>query len=440
MGSDEEAAGTGEMDAAQGLNASPDPYGSMFGSGLGGPKDTPSTSDPTYDGKTYTQWLKELQTERKPERLTEAIRAFASLGEDDEELATRSALVIMKIMRRNGSYEIDDSPQGKLVAQAHDVLLQLPGEITVSAVENELREGNTRSRSFVNSLLNTAIYGWGSPNVDFTAAVERRREPLYQLLLALPDDEAAVIRARALTMVVDHVQSKGVELDEIEGLIPRLQAALKDKDLQLVAVGANSLVELDPENEYLFPALMRLVSSNKYEDRVDAVRSLGHLGARSQPAIDRLLSIIRPLVEPDSKSPVNPQAYAGFGGGGAMSEMGGGAAGGYGAGFGGYYNKHQDINYVTIETLGKIGPTAKSALPLLRKIVGKKPSVESPEGGGALGEDYGTEGGYGMSGGGPSYVAVARTAINRIEGKEPIDAPSEEDDKSPSATRGGGFF
>nr|HQU90114.1 hypothetical protein [Denitromonas sp.] len=91
-------------------------------------------------------------------------------------------------------------------------------------------------------------------------------------------------------------------------------------------------------------------------------------------------------------------------------------------------------NYVAIEALGKIGNKAQEAVPLLRKIVEQGTPDEGQEGGGGFG------GGGGGFGGKLSYAGVATTAINRIEGKEPIPTASEEGDEASSATRSGGFF
>lgn len=410
---------------------------SMYGS-----TGSPAPSRPaTFDGKTYSQWLAELRTERKPERLTEAIRAFASLGEGDEELAAQSASVIMQIMRRNGAYGNNNSPQGKLNQQAHTVMLQMPGEIAVNSIEAELRDGNTLSRGFCNLLLGNAIHGYGSPTADFVSAVDRHRKSLYEILLTLPDDETASIRATAISLVIDHATAKRIELDRVEGLVARLQATLEQEDLELVAVGTTPLVELDPDNKKLGPALLRLLASSDHGQRVSAARSLGRLGARSHAAVAPLIETIRPLAEPNANSSGGNMGGAdemygdmgaiggggGFGGGGfggpgmaggGMMEMYGGM-GGYAAG--------EDIYYVVIEALGNIGPAAKAALPVLRKIAARKTSAATP--GGEEG-GFGPAGGmdmYGAGGmGGPAsnYAGVAKAAIAKIEGK-PIDHAAE---------------
>ena len=334
-----------------------------------------SKPEPIYDGQTYSQWLALLRTERKPERLTEAIIAFASLGDDDRELAARSAAAIMQVMRRNGSREFDNTPQGKLIAKAYEVLLQMPAETVVDAIEGELRDGNTRSRTFVISwLLSAALHpsdSVNSTNVELKAAVNRHSDSLCDLLLSLPDEEVAQVRADALSWVVGHAASRNIAFDDIEGLVAQLRASLKSSDPELVAVGAGALVTFDPDHKELLPALIRHVTSPNHSHRLNAVRSLGELGARSQTAVKLLIKIIQPLAEADAIPPVTLQPDGMYGGG---DMYGGMSDGGYGGGLGGFggYHASQDIYYVTIEALGKIAPAAKEALPLLRKIAARE--------------------------------------------------------------------
>ena len=52
----------------------------MAAGGFGQPRDEPAEREPTFGGKTYSQWLRELETERKPETLAEAVRACEEAG------------------------------------------------------------------------------------------------------------------------------------------------------------------------------------------------------------------------------------------------------------------------------------------------------------------------------------------------------------------------
>ncbi|MEX0819427.1 MAG: protein kinase [Pirellulaceae bacterium] len=380
----------------------------MMGLGSGGtrPERVPSQPDPTYDGRTYSQWLAELRTERKPERLTEAIRAFASLGAGDEELAARSATAIMEVMRRNGARVIDDSPQGKLIEKAREVLLQMPGETVIRAIEDELRDGNTRSRTFIISWLLSGTLNRSTSvsktNVELEAAVSRSSDSLCQLLLSLPDDEVAQVRADALSLVVGHAEAQSVAFDEIESLVPRLQTALSEKDLEVVAVGTAALVKFDPDHKDLVPRLIRLVKSQNPSHRLNAVRSLGELGARSHAAVESLVKIIQPLADADAKLSVNLlQTGDMYGGGMGLGSEGFGGGGMYGG-----YDPSLDIYYVTIEALGKIGPAAKEALPLLRQIAARP----------------------------LAYSEWAAAAIAKIEGKK-VESNSEQTEPSSSKER-----
>lgn len=447
--------GVGGLAAMYGEGSGEDPsseMGAMSTSGFRGPKPASQADDPvpTYDGKTYREWLAELNVERKPERLTDAIRAFASLGDGDEKIATESVSAIMQIMRRNGSYVIDDSPQGKLIQQAIKVLQQMPGEIVIKAVEDELENGNTRSRSFVNFFLHSSFYehaAIGSPHIDLSTAALRHNKTLYQKLLGIPDDEAALIRVDGVKLVVQHAESRGVALTEVEGLLPKLRGMLKEKDFVILASSTLGIFDVEKDNQDLVPALIRLLKSQDPQHQLQAARLLGQLGSRSASATETLLKIVRPLAE---SAPLvgttSPENYgSGFAPGMMPGMMGGGGVGGFAGG--GYmaYNPNQDLNYVTITAFGNIGPSAKAALPILRKIAAKKPTATAPLADAGGGEGFEEAmGGYGGEGGGggfgvsyeAEYAKAAEAAIARIEGKdtspirpEPVVAPG-----------GGGFF
>lgn len=386
-------------------------------SSLGGPG-RPSKAEPTYDGKTYRQWLTELDVERKPELLTDAVLAFAALGDDDEELAAESAAAVLRVMRRNGQRVIDKSPRGQLIEKSREALAQMPADVVVNSLAHEIEHGSTRSRMFVNHLLGH-LHTQSPGMAELSAAWGRQEERLNKLLIQLPEDELPVVRSTALSFVISRARKNDVPLQDIKGLVPALREALKSKDEELLATSALNLVDVDPDNPLLVPALTRLLTTRHLHT---SIVLLGKLGPRAAPAVDSLLRIIKPLAD-------NPQqgGGGGFGGGAMGSGMGGFGGGtldaGMMMGFGG------DTYKMVIETLGKIGPAAKKALPALRKIAGPDSVAAVPGGavtpGAALPQAV------------SHYAAVARDAIAKIEGKKPLD---EEGDPETGKFGSGGFF
>lgn len=177
-------------------------------------------------------------------------------------------------------------------------------------------------------------------------------------------------------MIAD-AQNTDTELVQVKGLVARLQAALNEQDLAIVALGTKSLMELDPDHKDLVPAILRLLKSKAYTYRLQAVRSLGRLGERSLVAVPDVIEIIKPLAAstPQSRDTGSGQGviggYPGMYGGDLGSSIG---SGGYG---GSYGDSHPslDLTYAAIEALGLMGPSAKTALPLLRKIAERKPTA-----------------------------------------------------------------
>lgn len=109
----------------------------------------------------------------------------------------------------------------------------------------------------------------------------------------------------------------------------------------------------------------------------------GELGARSAPAVDVLVAILEPLVTFGSPGDGN---------------------GGFGVGF----MPERNAYYVAIKTLGKIGPSAKPALPVLQKVLAmsKSPDGFDPFSSAAFG-----------SAAHAVYYDVTVAAIAQIEGR-----------------------
>ncbi len=315
----------------------------------------------TYSGKTYSTWLSELKTERNPAQLTLAISAFAALGEDDLALATRSTTAILHLMRRYGARIIDSGPRGMLIEQAREVLMQMPTGVVIKALENEIVQGTTRSRAFVNYFLSNVVYSTTGRSVGLTEmawAVENEGEQLMRSLTKLPDDEVAAVRADALNLVVAYAKKEGLAIRDVEGLYRRLQDGLRSNDATMLSAATTAIIEIEPDNEELVPALTRRVrlvkpSSNPLGLR-NAIVALGKLGPRAEPAVDELIELLTQLADTsDGGLPM------------AMLQAGGM----YGGGGGMIPSNQTDPYYAAVETLGRIGPAAKRALPVLREVL-----------------------------------------------------------------------
>ncbi|MCA9201204.1 MAG: serine/threonine protein kinase, partial [Planctomycetales bacterium] len=106
-----------------------------------------SPKQPTYDGRTYAEWLTELKTEKKAERMMDATKALLTLGSTDQ--SEEAAKAIIQIMRTHGSIVEDGSSQGKLIGFVREELQKMPADAFWAAVKEELQYGNHRSREFL---------------------------------------------------------------------------------------------------------------------------------------------------------------------------------------------------------------------------------------------------------------------------------------------------
>jgi hypothetical protein len=100
-----------------------------------------------YDGQTYRMWVRTLASERKADRMLEAVNALHRLGTG--ELADMSAREILRTTRIYGSVVEDASAQGKLIKGVKDALNDMPEQSLIRAVLDEIDNGNHRSREFL---------------------------------------------------------------------------------------------------------------------------------------------------------------------------------------------------------------------------------------------------------------------------------------------------
>ena len=109
--------------------------------------DRESNGMETYDGRTYAQWMQTLRSERKAERMLDAVNALNRLANEEQMIETAKAT--LQVMRVYGSLVADNSPQGKLIQRVANLLYQTEEEPLIAALENEIQNGNRRSRSFL---------------------------------------------------------------------------------------------------------------------------------------------------------------------------------------------------------------------------------------------------------------------------------------------------
>ena len=104
-----------------------------------------------YDGKSFHDWLTVMETERNPERLTEAVQAISVLA--PEAGSEEAARALLRVMRAFGANTIRSDARGKLVDQSVQTLLRLEPTSVTKAVASEIERGNFNSRQFLSLLV-----------------------------------------------------------------------------------------------------------------------------------------------------------------------------------------------------------------------------------------------------------------------------------------------
>lgn len=85
------------------------------------------------------------------------------------------------------------------------------------------------------------------------------------------------IRANALQLVMLRAQVKGLALAEIDGLLPCLRDALRERDVRLLSVATSGLIQVEPDNELLVPALTRIAGAATHSTEcTSALHNLGN--------------------------------------------------------------------------------------------------------------------------------------------------------------------
>ncbi len=121
------------------------------------------SGSPTYDGRTYEQWLTLINRERNVDTVCDSIRALAILSEDVPQRQAEVRTTIIPIVRRYGSMRISGpQDQGTRFHEALKAYFSSLGpESIVDFIEQEIKDGTNESREFLTwlSIIGTIYEG-----------------------------------------------------------------------------------------------------------------------------------------------------------------------------------------------------------------------------------------------------------------------------------------
>lgn len=267
-----------------------------------------------YGGKSFDQWRVEMETELKPEVRADAMTALAAFGANGYGAeATRTIVDLM------AGYELNSGfPKDKQVVEAALQAIGKIGEPSLPLLWKSVLSDNERSRFFAIKCFDHFRY-FDDFHTDW-------HPPVADLLKAARNDDVEV-RKTALKFM-------GKVKNKPKSCLPVLLECLDDKDSDVRETTILRLDEMRPEAREVMPALRVAITDSVPKVRYCALCTIRHYGAQAKPLVPDLL---KRLEKPDTLERL--------------------------IGVLGTYEF-----FALMETLAAIGPTAKEALPKLRKL------------------------------------------------------------------------
>jgi hypothetical protein len=259
-----------------------------------------------YDGKSYSQWMSVLETERSPDRLLEALKAIRELMPEGDD--ARVAGVLLRLMRTYGDALRQSGARGNLVSAARSQFGLLSAEGIIQAVSAELPKLNYDQAEFLSEVLRSGFRdpssttsGFRSERAGWCDAIKNAAPQLVAEALELSRrtdgsvDIAAMLNfAETLSMLAK------LDVRQIEGFLPRFREALRSEDDRAVLAAASVLVIHEPETEGLAEVVIRFLGNAR--DGLRTRQLLRALGPRAKPVVPEM---IETMLHPKNNTDVN---------------------------------------------------------------------------------------------------------------------------------------
>lgn len=293
-----------------------------------------------YDGKTYHEWMNELQMERSTTRLKTALDSLVAIGKTDHQLEVARA--ILDVMRRGSYVEIQARGASNEDRALHHAgwrgfaTLGLPAADAISLLAEELQNGSSSGRYFA---LDTIAYLLAGPHpIEGQSAIPA--------LLAASKDRNAFVRSHALEVLV---QVGGKD----KRTVTRLREALQDEEIgvrPVMLTAAALLTPIDPKAEGLAAALLKTARLQP-PDLTLVTEAVGHLRDVAVVRPETNDEIVRLLIEfIEGKSQLLETRVAS---GGRMISV--------------PAPRDIDLRRFSLTTLADYGPLAQVAIPAIEK-------------------------------------------------------------------------
>ncbi len=330
-----------------------------------------SSDERTFDGMPYSQWLKMLETERKPDKLATAMEACARLAATgDERRIARGLFVAAKLFEAT-----DNAKERELVWNAGVAALnRLPGEAVVAELLAALHDEQFKdAREFpCRFLISVATSPKSSVPDRLKAAFKFHDQELVTTLLKMAQPaEGRNNRLLAGAASVWLISKR--KLSDFDGLPPLVIAAIDDvysgtmelpnrREEPWLSVWSR-LVRMELET----PGLAILLAKHINNDRTQILGGLSGMGTHAEPAVPLLIENF--LVDWKRRekrlrnSGTKDDEFAAV----VSLDLRGDVP-----------LSEEERMVQVLNVLGAIGPKAKSAAPLLRQIAVLAPPKRGP--------------------------------------------------------------
>jgi HEAT repeat protein len=304
--------------------------------------------DLRYDGKSFEEWRTNLQTELKPERRAEAIKALGKFGVNG--YAREAAVAILQTMRAYDPDHLED--EDRPVDEAAVTALTKVGSDAVPALIDELKNGPSYGRRFA-----AAYLRWHSKDMRripaLLAALKDKDDYVRNNALgSLSNEEGYSWKTAelifALTVLMDEKDdsTRGWHADLFDRVsakhkeaLPLVLKALKDSQPSVRAHAVGAVARIGVERKRLFSILTDAFKETDEAVRLSAAKCLGELGADAKEAVPLLVAALI-----GKHWTVGPTLYASAGGKPTGS-----------------WDEYEQI----VQALAAIGTAAKDAVPIL---------------------------------------------------------------------------
>ena len=295
--------------------------------------------EPTFDGITYSAWLRTLETDRSPRKVREAMQALKQMLTEPD--ALRLAESFFRAVR---PLPEGDHPAGLGLGISrldHDTKMELvlanlndlPAEAVFEAMIQEIRDGGLKhvdTQALVIQIVRQAIAGKNDqrdPNQPFAQLKyllsQRGKELLSAFVEAAPDPFD-----KMLSPTMNILYEWQLKPDQITGLTPLIEKTLNQ-------------IQMFSNDQWITFILLF--------GRIDPNFSI------VQQALPELIQTLQKKWDTILQLPYerNTELYVGAAGPAGIAKM--------------YPQQYYEVTRL-ISGLGQIGPSAKAAIPLLKEI------------------------------------------------------------------------